>query len=376
MLSYSLQSGPLAEDPLVKAALLARPELDVAEAAMLSGRAWRKAFCSPGCRCAEERSSAESLEDDVARLGLAQSDGPKGGLRRSRGPAGRRRLRDLDLILELAVWSLRPPVSDWCETRRSCVEVEFGSGIYHLWVRQSPRPDMRRSPRAEQWLEGIRLAAAWLLARAGRQRTPYALRLRRAGEGYSQEADHFRSTSAGEVSDDVNLALRSSTHATRSLLESALMSAGISANVRALLEEPPAEELSGTALQEVVYLARAGRRPIRVLAARRLAGAASAQATATLGQLLWDPYAPLADTALWALGAERHEGYGAQARAALATARGMAQDDPAAIRTPLLCAATEASDELDPLLLVLNEPEVFEVLRPEVRRMVQVIRGM
>ena len=67
------------------------------------------------------------------------------------------------------------------------------------------------------------------------------------------------------------------------------------------LAEPASQQLSGPALQEVIYLARSGSVPFRRLAAMRSAGTNFPQSIATLGQLLFDPIPAIARTALFAL---------------------------------------------------------------------------
>lgn len=372
----------LREDYLVSAAIRLRPELDLVEAAMLSGVVWRTGACTIGCSCTMERAALDSLPDDLARLRLRLPAGRPFGkdipprdcmhlLRRSREPAGRRRHRDVDLLLEFAVWTLRPMIYDWCDAKAECTRVGFGLAAYDIWA-DSASNTTDAQKRATCWSALRNAATIWLDRRAGRQRTPYAIRLRRASERFFEESEVWKRSSALKAEDILNARAIAET-AAYSLLEAALIGSGVPASVRELLLQPPEEPLSGTAEQELIYLARAGRRALRALAARRLAGSEGRQAVATLQQLLWEDYAPLADAALWALRRITPDSAG---RIALYVARGMAQDDPSILRSSLLCeAADQPSDGLEQLLDDLVAPEVSALIRREVRLAAQCIRG-
>lgn len=85
------------------------------------------------------------------------------------------------------------------------------------------------------------------------------------------------------------------------IAEAALIGLRLSPDLRETLLQSPEAPLRGTSLQEVIYLARAGARPLRQLAARRLAGCAEPASIATLTQHLYDRDGPVSETALWAL---------------------------------------------------------------------------
>lgn len=360
---------------LIAAATRLRPELDIVEATMLSGAAWRIGFCSVGCGCIVRRAAEESREEDIARVGLRRKRGSPEVLQKSAALGGRRRYRDLQTLLEFSVWSLRAAVMDWCEMRRTPVLSGFGTSLYDLWMEALPAGANGFAQTAEACAALRRIAAHWLIGRAGQQRTPYAVRLRRAGNGFQDEADILdRLVRAPENRQLVQLAREKAEAAIFALTEAALMEAGIPQVVRSVLLEEVAEALTGTALQEILYLARAASRPLKVLAARRLAGGRGPQVAATLGQLLWEPYPPLADTALWALERSHPE---AASRIALGTARGMTEEDLTRLRPPLLLSATrDRSSEFEGLIELLNEPQNAELLRPDTRETVQFIRGI
>jgi hypothetical protein len=319
-----------------------RPELSALEARMLSGQTWRLAACSPGCRCVEERWKAESLSEDLARCGIAPRRSGAAGYKRTPWPERTRRKRDLDLLLQTLVATLRPTVDDWCDIREGCGPVYFGVG----------GPETRVHERKSEWSRSRRQLAEWLDDRAGKQRTPYAIRLRRAAREFEEE-------------DSVD-------HAISWLLEAALLEAGVGPAVRETLLQAPTDSLSGQQLAEMVYLARAGRRSLRVLAARRLAGATSPQAASTLRQLLWEPYGPLAETALWAISC--HDPRSA-ARACLRVVRGMLEEDSLGLRCSIAAAALTAGEGSEVPDLLLHAYETTP-LRPEVCELAQLIAGM
>jgi hypothetical protein len=99
----------------------------------------------------------------------------------------------------------------------------------------------------------------------------------------------------------ITLAVHLADEAAHLIAEAALRQSGLSATASIAILEPPSEPLEGIALNEALYAARAGTRPVRELAARRLAGAEGHAAASTLTQLLYDNDGCVAATALWAL---------------------------------------------------------------------------
>jgi hypothetical protein len=97
-------------------------------------------------------------------------------------------------------------------------------------------------------------AAAFLREIAGRQRTPVAIRLRRA-------ADRFASARASEDMEGARHALR----------EAVFLDLRLPAVVQRALLSSPATPLTDVERRELIYLARAGTRDLKVLSARRLA---------------------------------------------------------------------------------------------------------
>lgn len=158
------------------------------------------------------------------------------------------------------------------------------------------------------WQKRLHTGVGFLELAAGKMRTSFANRLRWAAEVLDAEAAQLAAQNdampaAGSTLITGHGALRTEGHdparhhenelqswdaAAQYLAEAAVLRARFAPSLtRALLEEP-LNELQGTALYEVIYLARAGVNEFRALAARRLAGAAgSPAALATLEQLLY-----------------------------------------------------------------------------------------
>jgi hypothetical protein len=144
---------------------------------------------------------------------------------------------------------------------------------------------------------------------AGKQRTFFANRLRRAGALFQQEVsecfDPLLTKTApitpGELITTLHNAHDLAEDAAHILAEGLFPALGLSPLVVSALMEEPGDSLDGMALQELLYLARAGSRPLKQLAARRLAGARQKNATSTLGQLMYDPDKAVRETAMCSL---------------------------------------------------------------------------
>lgn len=97
------------------------------------------------------------------------------------------------------------------------------------------------------------LASAFLFELAGRSRSPRHLRLRRAAEAFAAARED------GDIAE-----------ALAQVREALFLDLGLPAVVQRALLRPVSELLSGIERHELVYLARAGTREIKVLAAQRL----------------------------------------------------------------------------------------------------------
>lgn len=116
-------------------------------------------------------------------------------------------------------------------------------------------------------------AAAFLREVAGRKRSPVTTRLRRAAECFG----HAR------TEEDIHAALHI-------LKEAVLLDVRLPALAQEALLSPPHEPLSDLARRELIYLARAGTRDIKTLAARRLVSERRhPDVRATLDQLTYAP---------------------------------------------------------------------------------------
>jgi choline dehydrogenase-like flavoprotein len=133
-------------------------------------------------------------------------------------------------------------------------------------------PDRTPTPGAED--ASVRAAAAQFLREvAGKSRTAVANRLRRAAAGLE----------AAQTDEDIGAALLS-------LREAALWEMRLPASALDALLLPPSVPLTDVERREMIYLARAGTRDLRVLAARRLASERHhADARRTLEQLVHTP---------------------------------------------------------------------------------------
>jgi hypothetical protein len=238
-------------------------------------------------------------------------------LSRSREPKGRRSIRETNALAGWAAYALRPPLRGGCALHPAPAWAGVGLAAYELWADALERAVLPESagrasasatadrPRMLWWLDTRRAAAAFCLELAGKQRTPWAVRLRRAAECFAREAamlkDETDSSSFILHPSSFRTAAELAAEGTHYVLEAALLGLRLPPELCRTLLEPPDAPLPGTAQHEMIYLARAGTRPLRQLAARRLAGSHHSQTVATLAQLLYDPDGPTSETALWAL---------------------------------------------------------------------------
>jgi len=185
---------------------------------------------------------------------------------------------------------------------------------YAIWKDSGGEPAKSLRERIRFWKE-VRLAgAAFLREVAGKQSTRFANLLRRAAERYESEASVWEEGLAlndnnrpvGTILEIVHKAGKLAEEAALMIGEAALMGLKLPIALGAALLEAPAEPLPGATLNEIVYLARAGARPLRELAARRLGGTANPAGRSALIQLLYDSDGRTAETALYGLLFEPH----------------------------------------------------------------------
>lgn len=243
-------------------------------------------------------------------------------VRRSARPRERRSRRELSALIEWVTFARRPPVLRECAAVSAPVPVGVGLAAYEVWAEAliSRTGGWEASlSRALRWLDARRAAAAFLREIAGRQRTAFAHRLRLAAKRIEEEitttweplvghlslftrsSAPFSRTARAQAAAWIRRAGELAAGAIDLIEEAALGASHLPAPLYAALLEPPDGPLEGVALQETLYLARAGTRPFRQLAARRLSGARSPQAVSTLAQMLYDPEEAIAETALRAL---------------------------------------------------------------------------
>ena len=219
-------------------------------------------------------------------------------------------------LLDWVAQGRRPALPGGCPRSPVPCESAAGSAAYAVWLRAlgetapSGREPWADARRARAWQRARQVGAAFLCDLAGAGRSAVGRRLLRAAELLEQEARNVlapaaerfegrrsraearRILAAGEALFDAALDL---------VAEAALLRAGARAGMEECLLGDPSWTLRGATLHEVVYLARAGARPFRQLAARRLAGSDAPIAVSTLRELLYDRDPAVAETALWAL---------------------------------------------------------------------------
>jgi hypothetical protein len=210
-------------------------------------------------------------------------------LTRERSTLGLRSHRELLTLADALADLLRPPA-----LLEAADTVTWGGLGLCAYDRREEFP----SPSSVEWAEARAAAGAFLADLAGRQRTRYANRLRTAGILFGEEAALLRGARLADVCWD---ARRLAREAALLLGEAVLPALGLGPGVCQALLEDAGEELDAIAFREVQYLARAGAAPLRILAARRLAGAHVPESEATLFQLLFDSDFAVREAALWSL---------------------------------------------------------------------------
>jgi hypothetical protein len=227
------------------------------------------------------------------------------GLSRSTSPRGPRSRRELKALLEWIASAFRPPTTGGCRIGGPLQQHGGGIAACDLWAAIADAETSGRfARRAAVWREAKEAGALWLRQVAGRGRSRLANRVRAAADALESEVDLCWRNSGVARTDRIERIQSARAWARESailLAEAAFARAGLPSHAIAALLEEPSERLDGIALNEVIYLARASIRPLRELAARRLAGALAASATSALIQLLYDDDGPVASTALWSL---------------------------------------------------------------------------
>jgi hypothetical protein len=236
-------------------------------------------------------------------------------VRRTPGAAGLLSHRQLAALTDGLATMFRPTfLVDRGDSQPA--EAAVGLAAYDLWadtlhassaITASGHAAFRHQ--ADAWNDAHRAAAVFLHGLAGAQRTAYANRLRRAAELLAKEtADYLtpltilsRKAVPQEAPALMDGAARSAEDAAHLLAEAVFIALHLPAVAVDALLQQSGEPLSGMALQEMLYLARAGTPPLRLLAARRLAGSEGPQVVSTLGQLLYDADYRVRQTAIWSL---------------------------------------------------------------------------
>lgn len=248
-----------------------------------------------------------TLDPDTAAAGpitaRALAAGRLWRVGRTRRPcATPRTMRQAVWLAEWIALALGPITPGGCPTGPGLAHAASGIAVYDL----PGRPDDRE---LLAWAALRRWAAADLQRRAGSETRPLQRRLARAARLHAAEAGRLDAARvAGEAWPHLLLRARDLAQAAAlEVYDGLLLHTGLAGAGFAALIDPPHEPLEGQALSETLYLARAGARPFRRLAARRLAGAASPAAIDVLCDLLWSPDGPTAVHALQSLRASAPE---------------------------------------------------------------------
>jgi len=220
-------------------------------------------------------------------------------------PMGHRRFRVARALAEWVATRVLAPFPDVCADGVLRWHA-LGKAAMHLGTRSySAESHLERAPgRAmvqmiqADWQARFYAGIEFLLLVAGKARTAFSNRLRWAAEALYAEATYVApvrqelpahqhqdpGTSEGTTNGED---WASFDPATFYLAEAAVMAAGFAPSIASSLLEASTHRLKGTALQEIIYLARAGVDEVRALAALRLAGGVGSAATSTLEQLLY-----------------------------------------------------------------------------------------
>lgn len=251
-----------------------------------------------------ERSAIERTVAEIRSLELYL-------VRRSRRPVGRSSMRIWNALLEWVAFALRAPTWGRCAALPPAVPCGAGIAAYSLWADALER-DPPATPgslnalirRARRWQTSREAASEFLRELAGTRRTAFANRLRYAADIFAREAQEALGPIPAAPHGAPDLLRRAEAwerEAVGDLMEAIVIALRLPEPTGTALLEPPEEPLSGMALQEMIYLARAGSPPFRTLAARRLAGSDHPQALSTLTQLLYDPEEMTREMALYTL---------------------------------------------------------------------------
>jgi hypothetical protein len=272
----------------------------------------KEVFTLEGVDQLGERNTTEQTTAQIRSLELYR-------VGRSRRHIGLNSRRVLNALLEWVAFALRAPVWGRCAALPPSVPCGAGLAAYSLWAEALKR-DPPRMPgslhvlirRARRWQNSRLAAAEFLCELAGTRRSAFANRLRYAATLFVREAQEAWTPLLQTQHAATTLVRRAQSweqEAVGYLMEAVVIALHLPAAAGRALLEPPEEPLTGIALQEMIYLARAGSPPLRLLAARRLTGSDHPQAVSTLTQLLYDSEETVSEMALHILaGTPSHRG--------------------------------------------------------------------
>lgn len=290
----------------------------VALVAGLAGVVGCAAYCGLDCACAEA-----VLLDDRLQMAHALLD-RQGQQLPSMGRLGVSRAmrrvpevaKDPFAVRAMVLWMsdlLRPPYEFRCRWA-GLTTAATGLDAYVLWlhdlercVRLSAGRRMGLERRARSWTELRMLGARFCRLLAGARRTRWAECLREAARFMDREiaslnevpAALHRKRALAEIVGAVERACTEAQSWCPLICDAALSLAGIEEPLRSELGAMEHAEPDRTSLKDLVYLARAGAEPFRVLALRRLAWSDDHQAQATVRESCHDANPRVALTGQW-----------------------------------------------------------------------------
>jgi hypothetical protein len=266
--------------------------------------------CAPNCDCRMRYAMERSAHMGLSACGFRTADTASSTVKRSPEPRGLQSHRTIRALLEWTAASLRPPAQGGCINGGPMAWYSGGLSAYSRWADLEAETHESATNRVKLWAEARISGAAFLNGVAGKQSTRFANLLRRAAECYEREAAQWTMyltesdsisrprTSTSDLLDSTsNLALEAALY----VGEASLTATQLSNELISALIDSPREPPAGAVLNEVIYLARAGARPLRELAARCLIEVDNPAAKSTLSQLLYDSDGRIAGTALHGL---------------------------------------------------------------------------
>lgn len=263
-------------------------------------------FCRLDCLCAEKQHPAAPPIAKAAELGVTLH-AASGRIIEGPSAPKRKSFRDAMSLTELVANMRSPALPYLCRRIDQPIWQLTGYtaaiGMAAEAGRVAKLPHRAVKARVESWIRSCDLVKAFLQDLSGKQRTPSAVRLRRASTTFDLAVngclhplvallaqrpkvnDSSLADQAARLLSETGAILR---YAGNHILEAACIISGVDGGLACALMLDGDSTLSGTQINELIYLARSASPPFRQLAAESLATAGQAQAVSTLRQLIYD----------------------------------------------------------------------------------------